>query len=422
MNADDERLTALKEQVKQRRHAMLDAARAGGGVVDAQQWEELERLQRLVDLEAASGSARAARRRTRTAQLLLAGVVALVVLTLLLLRLPTARVGLQVQATEARMILEQQTALLPAFPVRWLMTEGHSAVTITRADGTAQTLGEPVLRIESVAQEVTEVRTARPQPRSTVPAQVQPARLTVRLPTIPIHAGVGLEAAFGDGSVGITLCGAEQPVALKVVGGARISTSPPLTIAPGEAARIFVAPPALMTSGEDSSRAAVPPADRQGDASPVRPCPPDRELRLRFQPSGDSLALQPDLPVRDLQLFRQVLSSTGVPEPQSTVLGGRLQLLSVKVPPRTLQKHELLEAVHAEGRLRNTELAAGAVSLDFDGQVDDIITGSPYVRESVMPRLLQWFLSQELLLVAWSSGLTTLGVALGLYRWLSTTS
>ena len=116
MNADDERLTALKEQVKQRRHAMLDAARAGGGVVDAQQWEELERLQRLVDLEAASGSARAARRRTRTAQLLLAGVVALVVLTLLLLRLPTARVGLQVQATEARMILEQQTALLPRIP------------------------------------------------------------------------------------------------------------------------------------------------------------------------------------------------------------------------------------------------------------------------------------------------------------------
>ena len=54
-----------------------------------------------------------------------------------------------------------------------------------------------------------------------------------------------------------------------------------------------------------------------------------------------------------------------MPEPQSTVLGGQLQLLSVKTPPRTLQKHELLEQVQAVGRLRSAQLAPAAVSLDF---------------------------------------------------------
>ena len=418
----EEGLAALKQQLAARQHALADAARAAGGSVDAQQWAEFERLQRLVELESATDSAHAARAQDRTMQLALAGVVALGMLTLLLVRLPTARIALQAQASHATLTLQQDAALTSAFAARWIVLEGQTVVQVAPEKSAATSLSAAVVRIETLAELDSPAADAGGTPKGgDRRSDARAPQLVVRLPTLPRSARVGLEAGFGDGSVAVALCGVQQPLVLNLTGPARVLSGEILVIDSGESARILVAPvTAGAADGSDGAgSAAVGRSGRHGSSTAlVRDvCPPDRELRLRFQTAGEALDLQPDLAVREMQMYTAALTDVGLSEPQSTLLGGKLQLLSVKVPPRILQKYELLEPVGAVGRLRSAQLTPAAVAFDFDGVVDDLIAGSPYARESLMPRLLQWFLSRELILVTWSSGLTVLGFALALYRW-----
>jgi len=221
--------------------------------------------------------------------------------------------------------------------------------------------------------------------------------LQLQIPTLPAGTEVELSSGYGDGSVAIALCGVAEPLVLNAAGPVRLSGAGARDIEASQLARIFIAP--------------------ASSAGTQYHCPPGRALKLQFLPVAKTVDLQGNLAVRELQLFATTRSGDAAQEPESSLLGGSIQLVSVKGPPRTLKKNELLEPAGSNGRLRTLQLTPEAIDFEFNGRVTGLYGGSPYMRESLMPRLLEWWLSQELWLVAWSSGLTFIGLVLGLQRW-----
>jgi hypothetical protein len=73
----------------------------------------------------------------------------------------------------------------------------------------------------------------------------------------------------------------------------------------------------------------------------------------------------------------------------------------------------------SSGRMRSFMLGREMTKFDFHGTVKSLTVGSMTARRSVMPRLFEWWLSRELIVVAWSAGLSVLGLIMGVYQWLT---
>jgi hypothetical protein len=223
----------------------------------------------------------------------------------------------------------------------------------------------------------------------------------VKVPVVPAGTRVDLSTVPGDGSVSVRICGLRQPVVIEATGGAELTAKGVLALE--QRARLFLAPPGVAADRADG---------------PDERCALADELRLSFLPANGALELHPELTVKSLKLYSERRGPDGSVEPESTLLKGKIQLGSVKAAPRILQRSEFVDPVSAKGRLRTARLTTGSVEFTFEGTVEDIRIGPPFMQESVMPTMLEWWLSQDRLWVAWSAGLTLLGLVLGLHRWL----
>ncbi|MCK9684581.1 hypothetical protein [Scleromatobacter humisilvae] len=372
----DARLESLLEA---RKAALLDAVLAADGKVDRDELADCEALSKTLAL------IREPRRPRRMVHVLIVAAVALVLASLALIRLPSVRIGLHAKATQAAIVTSQAVTLARHFEVRWITIEGQALTQVAPDQEAPTTFAARVVRLESTG-------------------DAAGAHLEVQLPDVPAGSQVVVDASFGDGSIGLTVCGLDEPLALQATGPVRIVSNSELVLRPAQRARIVVAPVEATTGTVGKA--------------PGSACPAERALTLRMAPVAAAIELQPNLPVTDLRLYADERMPDGTLEVQSTLLEGKLQFGLAKSPARTLQKNELLGLESASGRMRTLRVAPSAVSLDFDGKARDVQIGPSYARQSLTPRLLEWWLSQDLLLLTWSSGLAILGVLLGVWRWM----
>lgn len=320
-------------------------------------------------------------RRSR-AQIAIATVIVLAVVTLLLLPLRRADYALEADVRSLRFRMLAKEAVAVPLAVRWVVVQGHAGVHATAATGgKALALSAPVVRV----------------------AADEGGAIKLEFPQVPAGAQVEIGSLPEDDLVEVVLCGVDEP--------ARIGIAGPVTLV-GESTHALR--PARPTS------LLVLPRPAQAGAGGFGPCDAQPALRYRFQPvkAAGELELTSNLGIRDLELFSQALGQHGVLRPRSSIIGGGLRLASVGGKTRPLPRYEFLVLERNAGELRSLVLKAGVLGLMAEGSASGLYVGTQGSRSSIMPTLFEWVHSRDQIVLAWSTGLSALGLLLGLYAWL----
>ena len=369
-NSERARLRIL---LQQRQKTLLNKALQSEGQVDTQELETLERLRKLYDMSTA---------KALIVEILIGGVVVLCVLSLLLLRIPEAGIELHAEVTEVRFVLNSKTTVSDALPVRWIAVQGHAQVSVSSDDTNGAAKMASPLFIAELA-----------DPKS--------AAMSLRIPDLPAGAQVEL-SQWSDGTREIAFCDLERPVPLLISSPTKIQGDSILKISAPAKVRVLI----------------FPRPQEETNSTPLTktPCQKSAMLHLRFLPAkSGEFEFSHDLTVHDLQLYEE-------PQPSgqllSTLVSGQLRVSSTKATPTTLLPNDLLEMGSPSGRMRSITMGDKTTNLDFQGRVKALSIGSSTMRRSIMPSILEWWLSQDLISVAWSAGLSSIAFLLGVYQWI----
>jgi hypothetical protein len=372
----------LRHLLQARQTALVQSALNSGGKVDARELEACERLKKVYELT------RGRQDWSRSVQVLVAGLVALCVMTLLLVPLPVAEVELHAETTGVRFVLGAGISPWAPVPVKWLTVQGHSMFHVLPSDD------QPAIKIQTP---IVKIENAKP---AGLPA------ILMILPSLPADVHVEVVHHREDGSREIALCGIAEPVRLTFAAPVRLT---------GDSV-------VLLRVSRSLTALAVPRSDTETRAIRLvnAPCSQEEMLRFRFvSAEPDDIHLTGNLPVRDVETFVMRRTADGFPEPVSTLVSGSLRVLSVKAGPSMLHRNDIVVMKSSSGRMRSFMLGREMTKFDFHGTVKSLTVGSVTARRSVMPRLFEWWLSQELIVVAWSAGLSVLGLIMGVYQWLT---
>ncbi len=324
--------------------------------------------------------------RSRIGQVVLAFLIGLVVLTLLLLPLHRAEISLDATVRSMQFRTERTGVILPTIAAKWVIVQGHSRVHVPPIDGQTKVVSTvPVVRIESKAPDAK-------------------GGLLIDFPSIPPGARVELIAYPDDRSYELILCGVEEPTRLLANGPVRFFADSDRLLAAKHPMTILIVP-----QSTDAPRNGTMYHGVCGDQLP---------LRFRFVPaSGRDIELPGNLVIRDLRLFSLMRGPDGTLQPRSSILSGTLRIRSIKADPRPLHRNEFLILEESHGEIRGLRMQPATINFDFEGSTGGISVGAPPGSVSLMPRLLEWWMSRNLILLAWSAGLSALGLVFGLYKW-----
>jgi hypothetical protein len=363
----------LRHLLQQRRQALLTKALQSEGQVDAQELESLGRLEKLYDLSTA---------KALTVEILIGGVVVLCVLSLFLLRVPEAGIELHAEATKVRFELRGKTAVSGTLPVRWITVQGHKQVSISPAGP------------EGVIKQTAPVFTAQI-------ADSKSAAMSLMIPDLPARSLVEL-SHWPDGTREIAFCDLDRPVPLLISSRVQIQSDTTLSLPAPPQVRVLFFPTPQDDSGQP--------------VNATHPCQRSAMLHFRFAPAkaGD-FEFSRDLTVHDLQLYEGPQASGQL---LSTLVSGQFRLSSSKASPTILLPNDLLELGSSSGRMRSITMGEKTTKFDFQGKVKSLSIGSATMRRSIMPSMLEWWLSQDLIFVAWSAGLSCIAFLLGVYQWI----
>ncbi len=362
----------LLRLLQARRQALVSKALQSDGQVDASELESLERMEKLYSLSTAKGL---------TVEILIGGVVVLCVLSLLLLRVPQTDIDLHAEVTKVRFVLNGKTAVSGAILVRWITIQGQKQVSISPAGP------------DGVLKQVAPLFTAQL-------TNSNAAAMSLRIPELPDRGLVEL-SHWPDGTREIAFCDLDRPVPLLISSPVQIQSDTTVSIPAGEQVRVLVFP--------------TPQEDSIGPLDTTHSCQRSAMLHFRFAPAraGD-FEFSRDLTVHDLQLYEEP-QATG--QLLSTLVSGQFRLSSTKAGPTALLPNDLLEMGAATGRMRSITMSDKSTKFDFQGKVKALSIGSSNMRRSIMPSMLEWWLSRDLIFVAWSAGLSSIAFLLGVYQW-----
>jgi hypothetical protein len=331
-------------------------------------------------------------------EILIGCTVTLCIVTLLLLHMPSAEIELYAEADEVRFALGHNTHLFhAAFPVSWIRIQGHDRISIS-PDGN----GDPVT-------------ITGPEVVATV-ADSKGTPMSLDIPELSAHSEIQLSHRQ-DGTREIAFCDLEmsdRPVTLSILSPVKITGNSSITISP----------PVREKSISNTSRPRpvlmrifrAPLDDKSSFRAPAHGCSGGVMLRLGF-PSAKSEDPQfsRDLPIQDLELFEEAESGS---QPLSTLVSGQLRIASTKATPTVLFPNDLLVMQSSSGRMRSLTMGDRTTKFDFQGTVKTLSIGSATMRRSAMPSMLEWWLSQERIFVAWSAGLSGIAFLMGVYQWI----
>jgi hypothetical protein len=318
-------------------------------------------------------------------QATLAAVVALTVVTLLLL--PLKRVDYTLEA-DLRMLrfrtAGKQTIALP-MPVQWVVIQGHRQVYIpSAAAGKTVSLTSPVVHI----------------------AADKGGSIKLEFPPTPSGAKVQIASIPEDGILEVLLCGFDEPARIAIAGHVKVSGESTHFVRSSRPALLLVVPHQSESEGRSIRGLTM--------------CGSEPALRYRFLPeriSGTEAEVISGLRIRDLELFSETLGQQDVLRPSSSILGGQLRIGSIGGKVRPLLRNEFLLLENNSGELRSVLLRAGALNLMFEGSAHGLYVGSQNNRSSIMPTFFQWVQSRDQIVLAWSTGVSALGLLFGLFAW-----
>lgn len=362
----------LRLLLRRRRQEILDKAMQSDCDIDPQEFESLGRLEKLYGLSTAKSVG---------IEILIGGIVVLLVLSLLLLRVSKAEIELQVEATKARFIVNTKTAIFGDLPVRWITVQGHQSVAISPA------VSEDVIKSTN----------------SLFTADLTDSEFTamsLMIPDLPSESLVEL-SHWPDGTREIALCNMNRPVPLILSSRRKMKTRSQGSVPMQSSVRVLIVPAFDDEAG--------------GPANSANSCRGAAMLHFRFLPAKPAdINFSRDLSIHDLQLYESPLASGQL---LSTIVSGQFRLSSSKAGVNTLFPNDLLDLGSSSGRIRSLTMGEKTTRIVFQGDVSTLSIGSAAMRRSLMPSMLEWWLSRDLILVAWSAGLSGIAFLLGVYRW-----
>ncbi|MEQ1871203.1 MAG: hypothetical protein ABL961_14400 [Vicinamibacterales bacterium] len=146
----------------------------------------------------------------------------------------------------------------------------------------------------------------------------------------------------------------------------------------------------------------------------------EMNLDLRFRDIEDG-GFSSQVQVDDLSFIRideRRDTERSVVRELSTVVSGTLYMESLNGEKRELRAAELLRFRGVDGDILAMRVMPDRVSLRFQGQVSDIVAGTPKSRRSLMPTLLEWARAQHGVSLLWGGSLYVFGIVVSVLRWL----
>ncbi len=354
---------------------LRQTATEADGKLDASQVDSLERLARLVEVAERTEGKPPPRRWPVAAALVLALTI---VSILVLLRVSTTQVELNIKVSEVRFDLLRQQQVTAEIALSALSAAGLRAVDVPRAkhpDGTSVSGSEeswPGVRLSLP-------RDGNEQDRLTLAALVPPAgtRLWIFKTGVP-------------GEFALSLKHEDMAVRANVRGQVELTPmgSPAQTLDFG-----------------------------RGRAIEFRSGP--NVMDVTFAPVlGIGVQLTGPVAAQNLWLQRAHENIVGRgPVTYSTILGGELYLSSVADRKYVLRAAETLRFKSADGEIRTLELTEDHILLAFRGKVSGMTTGTGSNKRSLMPTYLEWLQAHYALSLLWGPALYLFGLYVAVMRW-----
>jgi hypothetical protein len=363
----------LRRLVAAKSAAATEAALGSGGSVSPEQIEELDRLTRLLELQPRSESAQT--RRWPLVVLLLTTLLG--VSLLLFARVRETAIELEIDATQATFQLATRQILLEHVSLERLGAAGLSRIELP--DLPAQVAGHNEDNSNGQALGIRAV-TDGARRGSVDITHVVPAagtQVTLGRSDIANEYRLSLIDPHFDINVGV-----HGPVMISAAGGEPIDFENPRGIK------------LEATSGVV-------------------------DLDLTFRDISRSGVI-PQIPIQKLTFARVAdhTSDVSITRRLSTIESGTLYFESLNGEQRTLRAGEALRFREARGEIRALRLGKDHLTLNFQGRVRGMVTGSSDNPQDLMPTWLEWLKAQHGLSLLWGSTFYLFGLALTVSRWL----
>lgn len=361
--------------------SLIDAVVESGGDVSEEEIRAVERLERLVQLEEGTHSRRPRRRVWPVATVL--AVTLLVISGLLFARVPETEVELAVNVSEVGFSLVTPEALFRDVSLQAVGISGLARMELP-ASFPAAFASSPG-------------RTGPDQAIRVASADDGERRGSVTIGTIVPPAGtdVWFEQSELPDQYRLSLRGEQHALRIDVFGPIVVSIA-------GLGRRVI---------DVESPQAIV-----------LQPAPPPSvtNLDMAFGEDGaGDMVIQ--VPARDLRFFRVSEAGdqggTSIVRSLSTITSGDLRFESLNGLSRQLRRGEALRFASVEGEIRTLGFKNDHLSLNFQGDVSGMETGSRQNARSLMPTWMDWLRARHGLSLLWGSTLYVFGMALAVLRW-----
>jgi hypothetical protein len=363
----------LRRLVAAKSAAATEAAVGAGGCVSQEQIDELDRLTRLLELQPRFES-KPANRRWPLAALLLATLAGVSVL--LFARVRETAIELEIDATQVTFQLAAKQILLEHVSLERLGAAGLSRVELPDlpAQTGVQNQDDAPGRALGIVAVTDGGRRGSVDITHIVPAAG--THVTLGRSDIANEYRLSLIDPHVDINVGV-----HGPVLMSAAGGEPIDFENPRGI------RLEA------TSGVV-------------------------DLDLTFRDVSRSGVI-PQIPIQKLMFARVADHSDdfSVTRRLSTIESGTLYFESLNGARRTLRAGEALRFHEARGEIRALRLGKDQLTLNFQGRVRGMATGSPDHPHNLMPTWLEWLKAQHGLSLLWGSTFYLFGLALTVSRW-----
>jgi len=365
---------SLDEQAKQ----LSEEAVRNNGQVTAEQLEALTRLQRLIGIVEEMRPAPPRNKWVLPGLLVSSLAVASV---LLFVHLPAAEVEVDATVSEVAFRLDTDTPLTPGMVLAFLGVSGP------------QKLELPLMPLPGDQPAEIPKETNRISFR--VLDKEKNGNSSVTMPSLELPAGteVRLEARSPN-NYRLTLNtpkGSRAEISLSCEGNIQVGMA-------GQPAQQYRFPVPAAFSSQAASEQII--------------------LDMTF-PDQTKAALTPQLPVSNLAFVHvEQNSKQTMVRYVSTILTGVMYLDSLNGEQRNLRSGEGLRFQSSHGELRSVVLRDGLISVQFQGGVERMTSGSNNTLVNLMPSLLEWLRARHGLYLLWGTGLYLFGILGGVLRWL----
>jgi hypothetical protein len=371
----DDRRRRLDELVERHTRELLDEAVLSGGTIARPRLEALVDLRTLAEMQP-----RQVRPSRRWIPALVMVLTLILMSGLLFIRVPTTEIELEMQATGVTFRVPTLQPLIEGTPLALLGADGLRRIRVAGDSRHA----EQVLVMEQADEGFVRLSSRRDGTRD--------GTITLAGIALPAMTIGSLRYAGVPNRFRLSLAAADLDVRADVQG--------PVTAA-------------VAGAGVEEMDFDVPEAvDFRGGR--------ETSLDLKFRDVDDS-GFSQQFQVDDLSFIRideRRDTENSVVRELSTVLSGTLYMESLNGEKRELRAAELLQFKGVVGDILALRVMPDRVSLRFQGQVSDIVGGTPQSRRSLMPTLLEWARAQHGVSLLWGGSLYMFGIVVSLLRWL----